>query len=450
LISRAVAAGRRFTGGMSADTRAGLSGLTWSYMGHGIQLVFRFGSSLILTRLLAPDDYGLFAMALPVLFFLEFLSDIGLRPIVGRSPNGESPDFLGTAWTIVVARGAALSLAVVGLAFVLPSLYGKPAMGPVLLALAVRPFLWSFQNPTLFVLFRRLEYRQPFLLDVTQTLVYIPVTILLAAALQNVWALVLGMLIGDLYRIVMTHVLCPRAPRFAWHKPSVAEFSHFGVSIFLNTLAYGAWLYFDRLSGPRVLTAEEFAWYGLAWNLAEGLDNLIGRASEVFYSMLNRKADDEERRAFYQRSVRRLALFVIPVLAFGAVTAPFVFPLLYTADYAPAGMLLGLLIARLIFRAVGQLQFMYLMMRGEVIVSTRAYVFAFGTVAGAFVVYGLVRGWDAFTPLYVALSAVGGMAAYVVGQTVQMLWRKEGSPWPLVIGLAWTALAVAVVVFTSP
>jgi O-antigen/teichoic acid export membrane protein len=449
LISRAVAAGRRFTGGMSADTRAGLSGLTWSYLSHGVQLVFRFGSSLILTRLLMPDVYGVFGPALSVLIFIEFLSDIGLRPIVGRSPNGESPDFLGTAWTIVVVRGAALSLAVVGLSFVLPSVYDKPAMGPVLLALAVRPFLWSFQNPTLFVLFRRLEYRQPFILDVTQTLVYVPVTILLAVALGNVWALVLGMLIGDLYRIVMTHVLCPRAPGFRWHRPSVAEFSHFGVSIFLNTLVYGAWLYFDRLSSPRVLTETELGWYLVAWNLAEGLDNLIGRASEVFYSMLNRKPDEQDRRAFYQRTVRRLALFLIPVLALGAVTAPLVFRLLYTTDYHPAGVLLGLLIARLIFRAVGQLQFMYLMMRAEVIVSTRAYVFAFLTVAAAFVIYGLVRGWDAFTPLYVALSAVGGMAAYVVGQTIQMRWRKEGSPWPLLIGLAWTAVAVAGVLLTS-
>ena len=50
-------------------------------------------------------------------------------------------------------------------------------------ALAVRPLLWSFQNPTLFVLFRRLEYRTPFLLDVTQTMVAVPVTILFAVAL---------------------------------------------------------------------------------------------------------------------------------------------------------------------------------------------------------------------------------------------------------------------------
>jgi O-antigen/teichoic acid export membrane protein len=165
--------------------------------------------------------------------------------------------------------------------------------------------------------------------------------------------------------------------------------------------------------------------------------------------MLNRKADEEERRAFYQRTVRRLALFLIPVLALGALTAPFVFRVLYTSDYHPAGVLLGLLIARLIFRAVGQLQFMYLMMRGEVFVSTRAYLGALVAVVAAFVIWGTVQGWNAFTPQYVALSAVGGMAAYVVGQTIQMLWRKEGSPWPLLIGPTWTAVAVVGVLLTS-
>lgn len=450
MIARAVAAGRRLTGGLSPDSRAGLSGLGWSYLSHGVQLVFRLGSSLVLTRLLAPEVYGLFGIALPVLFFLEFLSDIGLRPAVVRSPNGESPDFLGTAWTIVVVRGAGLSLVVVGLAFVLPALNGNEALGPVLLALAVRPFLWSFQNPTLFVLFKRLQYRPPFVLDVTQTLVMVPATILLALALENVWALVFGMLIGDAFRIAMTHVLCPPAPAFRWHRPSVAEFTGFGFSIFLNTVAFGAWLYFDRLTGPGVMGVAEWGWYFIAWNLAEGLDNLIGRASEVFYSMLARKAEGDERRAFYARTVRRLAVFLLPLLVVAAVAAPVVFRLLYARPYHPAAILLGLLIARLILRAVGLFQFMYLMMRGEVIVATRAYLGAFVAVAAAFVTWGTVRGWDQFTPLYVALSAVGGMAAYVVGQTVQMLWRREGTAGPALIGLGWTALAVALVLLTAP
>ena len=76
---------------------------------------------------------------------------------------------------------------------------------------------------------------------------------------------------------------------------AVRELSHFGVSIFLNTLAYGAWVYFDRLAGPKLLSAEQMGLYVLAWSLAEAMDNLIARGSEVFYSMLSRKAEGAER-----------------------------------------------------------------------------------------------------------------------------------------------------------
>ena len=115
MISRAVAAGRRFTGRMSAGHpgRAVRPHLVLPEPRRPARLPVRVQPD--------PDPPPpartttvCSAKALPVLFFLEFLSDIGLRPIVGRSPNGESPEFLGTAWSIVVGRGAILSLAVVG------------------------------------------------------------------------------------------------------------------------------------------------------------------------------------------------------------------------------------------------------------------------------------------------------------------------------------------------
>src|SRR6478752_4781791 len=120
------AAGRRFLRGLSTDARAGLSGLGWSYLTHGLQLVLRLGSSLILTRLLLPEAYGIFSPALAATLFLEFLSDIGLRPAVVRSARGEDPTFLGTAWSVVLLRAVGLSVAVFGLAWVLPALYQKP------------------------------------------------------------------------------------------------------------------------------------------------------------------------------------------------------------------------------------------------------------------------------------------------------------------------------------
>ena len=70
-MHRLFATGRRFVRGLSSESRAGLFGLIWSYLTHGLQLVLRFGSSLILTRLLLPEAYGVFGPAMSVMFLLD-------------------------------------------------------------------------------------------------------------------------------------------------------------------------------------------------------------------------------------------------------------------------------------------------------------------------------------------------------------------------------------------
>src|SRR5262245_30684224 len=199
-MPRVLAPVRRFLHGLSGDARAGLFGLGWSYSTHIVQLVIRLASSLILTRLLLPEAYGVFGPALAVMFFLEFLSDIGVRPAVVRSTHGEDPTFVATAWSFVQLRAIVLSAMAVGLAWVLPPWYDLPALHGVLLALSVRPIIMSLQNPTLLVLYRRLDFRTPFILDTLQAVIAIPATILLAYYFRNVWGLVIGLLFGDVVR----------------------------------------------------------------------------------------------------------------------------------------------------------------------------------------------------------------------------------------------------------
>lgn len=440
VMPRLLAAGRRFVGGLSTDSRAGLLGLGWSYFGHGLQLILRLGSSLILTRLLLPEAYGVFGPALAVMFFLEFLSDIGVRPAVVRSPHGDEPSFLGTAWSLVQLRAIVLSAVAIGLAWVLPTWYDLPALHGVLLALSVRPLIMSLQNPTLFTLYRRLDYKTPFLLDTAQAIIAIPATILLAWYFRNVWGLVLGLLFGDVVRLILSHILCPKAPRPQWHRPAIHELSHFGASIFFNTMVYGAWIYFDRLAGPKLLPPEQVGLYILAWSLAESLDVLIARGCDVFFSMLSRVPDGPERFQLFRRTARRIAIYLLPGFVVAALCAPWAFKLIYAEPFYGAAVLFGLLTARLILRAVSQLQFVYLMMRGEVYVATRAYIVSFLVVACTFVVWVQVLDLGV---LGVAISSLVGITTFTLGQTVQMVRRGEVSPWPAAIGLFWTAVAVA-------
>jgi O-antigen/teichoic acid export membrane protein len=81
---------------------------TWSLAGHGLSQAIRFGSNLLMTRLLVPDMFGVMAIANMVIMGLALFSDLGLRQNIIQSKRGSDPAFLNTAWIIQIFRGIVL------------------------------------------------------------------------------------------------------------------------------------------------------------------------------------------------------------------------------------------------------------------------------------------------------------------------------------------------------
>src|SRR5437763_480806 len=85
-----------------------LTASSWTLVGFGASQAIRFGSNLFLTRLLAPDIFGVVAIAIIISIGLEMFSDLGLRPNIIQSKRGDDPDFLNTAWVVQILRGLVL------------------------------------------------------------------------------------------------------------------------------------------------------------------------------------------------------------------------------------------------------------------------------------------------------------------------------------------------------
>ena len=86
--------------------------LTGSLLAQGLRL----GSSLVLTRLLMPEAFGLMAAVNTLYLGLLMFSDLGIWQSVVRSTRGRDERFLGTAWLLQVARGGLLATLVLLLA----------------------------------------------------------------------------------------------------------------------------------------------------------------------------------------------------------------------------------------------------------------------------------------------------------------------------------------------
>lgn len=77
----------------------------WTVIGYGLSQVIRFGSNLLMTRLLVPELFGVMAIAYMIMYGLALFSDVGLRQSIVQSKRGNSATFLNTAWTIQILRG---------------------------------------------------------------------------------------------------------------------------------------------------------------------------------------------------------------------------------------------------------------------------------------------------------------------------------------------------------
>ena len=116
-------------------------GASWTFIGFGTSYAIRLLSTLILTRLLAPEVFGLMSLAWVFLTALAMLSDVGTVPSVIRSPRGDDPDFLDTAWSVQAVRGFCLGILVLLLAWPVSRLYDEPQLFPILCAVSVLPVL---------------------------------------------------------------------------------------------------------------------------------------------------------------------------------------------------------------------------------------------------------------------------------------------------------------------
>ena len=68
-------------------------GSLWSTVGFGGSQVIRLGSNLLLTRLLAPEVFGLMALVQVALQALKMMSDLGITTSVMIGRHGDDPDF---------------------------------------------------------------------------------------------------------------------------------------------------------------------------------------------------------------------------------------------------------------------------------------------------------------------------------------------------------------------
>lgn len=311
---------------------------------YAITQSLRLASNLILTRLLFPEAFGVMALVTVALVGLAMFSDVGIGPAISQHPRGDEPAFLDTAYTINIARGAALWLLTCALAWPMAQFYQAPDLLYLLPASGLTLLISGFNPTRIDTANRHLALGRVTLLDLSAQVIGILSMIVLALQMRSVWALVIGAIIGALARLVIMQRLLPgRANRLGWDATAGHDLIHFGKWIFLSTACGFLLSQGDKAIFGAYLSLQELGIYNIGWFLASFPVLLAGAVTGRILIPLYRdhppraSAANAARMQRLRYGVSGGALLLLGLL--GVAGMPLI-GLLYDTRYAGAGAVL--------------------------------------------------------------------------------------------------------------
>lgn len=320
---------------------------TWTTVGYVLSQAMRLASNLVLTRLLAPEAFGVMALVNSLIVGLQMFSDMGTGPAVQKSKHGDEPEFLDTVWTVQVVRGIVLTALAAAVAWPIGEFYGEPIFVQVFPVAALALLIGGFAPTTVDTAMRHLQVGRLTRLELLAQFLGVAVTVALAAVMETVWALVWGGVIASAISVaVMRFGLGGRTNRFRWAPGPLAELTSFGRWIFLSTICGFLIFNGDRLVLARYLSLEELGIYNIAYFLGS-VPILLGSAiAGRLFIPLYRDSPPGESSANATRIARirvRLTSFLLCVVAVLAISGEGLVDLLYDPRYATAGILVKLI-----------------------------------------------------------------------------------------------------------
>jgi O-antigen/teichoic acid export membrane protein len=242
----------------------------------GIQ-VLRFGSNLVLTRLLAPDILGIMALLTVVMQGLQMLSDTGIGVCIVQSKRGDDPVFLRTAWTIQIIRGFGLWLLAALGAWPAAWFFDDPRLAVYLPVIGAAAAIQGCNSIAIFSMNRRLAMGRVLLLELISYALPLGFTIWAIWALHatSAWPLIAFNLASAALFMALSHTMLPAFAHGLRRDPeSVRELTRFGRWIFASTCCSFFAGQADRLLVGKLLAASGLGLYHVAAMVA-GLPALL-------------------------------------------------------------------------------------------------------------------------------------------------------------------------------
>lgn len=270
--------------------------------------------TIVLARLLLPEDFGIVGIAAVTISTVETFSQPGLGTALVQK-KGNIVDYLDTAWTVSIIRALLIFAILYLLAPCVAYFFNTPQSESVLRVLVISVIIAGCRNTGVIYFQKDLNFRRQYIYEFSITLGNVVVAIPAAFILKSVWALVLGAIAGSMVRFTMSYVLHSYRPRLRFEKEKFCDLFGFGKwvlgsSILVFLITQGDDIFLGKMFGATAL-----GFYQMAFMISNLPTTEISQViSHVTFPGYSKIQDDTPRfRNAYLKVLQLITFVAIPL-----------------------------------------------------------------------------------------------------------------------------------------
>lgn len=338
----------------------------WSLANNLVGRVGITFMGIVLARILVPEDYGVYAVALVALNALLSMNELGVSLAIVRWP-GDVSKIAPTVKTLAMGSSVVLWLGTFLAAPYVAQALNAPEAKAVLQVLTLAVLIDALTAVPAALIQREFMQRERLIVDTAGFVVTLVTAIALAVAGFGPWALVASALLGNVVNALFILFYAPHKHPWGFDRAVARELLAFGLPLALASLfIMGLWN-IDYVVIGASLDPVQLGFYLLAFNLAMWPVNMFSeparRVSLPLFAKLH--AGKTDPSAAFVPVCSLLLLVTLPAcVALAAFAEPLV-RLVYTDKWLPAAGVLPWLMVLALARVMGELVYDFLVALGR-------------------------------------------------------------------------------------
>jgi lipopolysaccharide exporter len=318
-----------------------------STFSYGATALIKLGSSLVLTRLLNPEAYGVMGILFSIAFMIELLSDVGTVGLLIRHARGGERRFIHTVWTVRLVRSCINFSALYLLAPLISRIYELPVLTEALRLFSFWFLIQGLESMAFVIAQREQRAKIANYAEFITNTVMTAFVVGIAIVVKDYSAFIYGALLQRLLMTCASHFFYRDiGVGFAFDREASRDQFHFAKYVLPSSLLTIVLSQYDKVVLLKLFDLTALGVYGLAGNMIGPVAGMINHNCRVvLYPRCAAyfRADRASAGFRYYRENAKLIWIVtlMPVVVAGFSQS--IVALLYDARYAGAGSILMVL-----------------------------------------------------------------------------------------------------------